>query len=419
MKKNFIKKRSICALLILIFLFNAVSCSVQTPQEEANGRIEITEEHVEYSEEYIERVTERFSDMLDKIPSGILTALSSMNKQEALHSFTDKIIPKLCELKVYEEELDEVLSSTEAFINNEKSESSPSLFSSLYESLLYTLGSKRAGILAYATVSEILSSKTAKALDRYNKHGYSWYLTEAERCQALKDDLLTIGEDRFSEIISSATFILSTLQSADTGKQSALALSDAELLFILEHQGELFLQKTADEDSWKVIGRLITELLPGIDFTDKVPLHILYALKQEAYFDSLMQTMPYFFKLYASLTQSLKDEEIFSLSNSRKENERAIYSALLSSEAELRELYDSLIAYGSIDSDRLRRAVEDCYNKNEIDEFLTSHSPLSYDSLTAELEKCVRGDEGAKSADELIVGTLYSLSPYLTFIFFG
>ena len=209
------------------------------------------------------------------------------------------------------------------------------------------------------------------------------------------------------------------MKSADTGEESALTLSDAELLFILEHQGEIFLKSASDEESWNTIGRLITELIPKLNFTDVTVLSVLYALKQDAYFNSLTQTMPYLFKLYASFTKNLKNEAKFSLSSTKEENDRAICSALLSSGTELKNFYDALHTYGSTDSARLRAAVEASADKTTLDCFLNSHAPLTYEELLYELESCAAADSDAKSSQELLIGVTYSVSPYISFILFG
>lgn len=408
-------KKGICALLILIFLFNLASCSSE--EQTHDGKLEITEEGLAYSEEYTESVTQRLSDMLNKTTDEKLKAIVSMNKKEALAVFTGKILPKLCEIKVYEEELDEFFSSMETMLDTE--DYSASKLTSLYESLLYTLGSTRTGILLHTVATEIISKKIATARDRYEKYGYSWYLDDIERCESLKADLTEMGEKHFSEIVSAAAFVISTLRSASPTSDNALALSDAELLFILEHQGEEFLLNASDREDWQIVGRLITELIPKLDFADSTAISILYALKQEAYFNSLMQSCTELFSLYASLTRNLRSEGKFSLSKSYSENERAICSALLSSQKELSELYTALHTSGSIDSDRLRRAVEECSDKEALDLFLSSHSPLTYEELKEELSTCANGSGEFKGIEEIMLGTLYSVSPYLSFIFFG
>lgn len=418
MKKAFFRK-SICALLILIFLFNAVSCSTNTP-EENNGRLEITEEKPEYSEDYIASVTERFLTLLDTLlDKKLKISLSANRRQKIVSSFKEKIIPVFCNLKVYENELNEIFSSTEKLLSEENENAGISLFSAIYESILCTLGSERAGILLYATVTEILSSKIATATERYESQGSPWYLADIERCEDLKSDLAAIGEKKFADTVSAAAFVTSTLKSAKMSKESALSLSDAELLFVLEHQGKVFLESAADEESWRVIGRLITELIPALNVSDVAAVSVLYALKQEAYFNSLTQTMPQLFILYASLTEKLRSEGKLSLTNSKEENDRAICSALLSSEAELKDFYNSLHTYGSIDSERLKQAVKDCSDKDSLEQFLNSHSPITYDTLITELYKCADGAQDAKSTEELLIGVTYSASPYLSFISFG
>ena len=419
MKKTFFRK-SICALLILIFIFNTVSCTANNSESENNGKLEIVEENPEYTESYATSVTERFSTILDALLDERLGIdLSVKTREKLIAVFKDKIIPKLYSLKVYESELNEILASLEELLNEENGENYISLFTDLYECILYTLGSERAGIILFTVVTEILTLKIATAEERYEELGSPWYLDDIERCEALKNDLSKIGEKNFADKISAATFIVSTMKSAETGKESALMLSDAELLFILEHQGKLFLENASDEDGWRVIGRLITELIPALNFSDVAVTSILYALKQEAYFNSLIETMPRLFTLYASITQSLRNEAAFSLANTKEENDKAICSALLSSETELKSFYDSLHAYGSIDSDTIRQAVKNCSDKDALEEFLISHAPITYEALITELNKCAGGTQDALSIEEILIGVAYSVSPYLSFILFG
>lgn len=413
MKKAFIK-RIISALLILVFIFSAVSCSQGEPEKEFKGGLEIISDKVEYSNEFTEKSTERFSLIIDKIPN--FQIVLGMSKESAITSFKEKILPKLAEMSVYEEDINEIFSYVE---NLPESKDTLSRLSSLYTHLLYSLGSQKAGAIIYITVNEILAGKILSAREKYENHGLSQHLEVIERCEALSLDIKNIGEEKFSQLMLSATFVSSTVRSAEKTEESALSLSSAELLYILDKQGESFLDIAASADDWKVIGRLLTELSPAVTLANNAAVSILYTLKKEAYFNSAIQIMPYVFNLYAALAHNLKNEGDFDLAADAKENEKALASALISSEKELGELYEAIHTYAVISSNELKDKTHKFYGEDTVNSFLTSHSPLTYEALMTELSRTAATENGSMPLYDIITNALYSASPYLTFILLG
>ena len=412
MKKAFIK-RIISALLILVFIFSAVSCSQSEPEKEFKGGLEIISEKVEYSNEYVTEATERFSLIIDKIPN--FQIILGMSKESAVTSFKEKILPKLAELCVYEEDVNEIFSYME---NLSESEETVSLLSSLYSHLVYSLGSRKAGSLLYTAVNEILAGKILSAREKYENHGLSQHLEVIERCEALSLEIKSIGEEKFSELMLGGALISSTVRSTEKSEESALSLSSAELLYILDRQGASFLEIAASADDWKVVGRLLTELSPAVTLANNAAVSILYTLKKEAYFNSAIQIMPSVFNLYAALAHNLKAEGKFDLSADSKENEAALCSALLSSEKELKALYEAINTYAAIDSTELKNKVHTFYGEAS-DSFLLSHSPLTYEALVTELTRTAAGEENSMPLYDIMTNALCSASPHLTFILLG
>ena len=147
MKKNVMQKL-LSALLIFIFIFSMTSCeSGEEPiAYDENISLEIIEENVTYSESFIENANSRFANLMIKITEAYLDInLKETQKQSISENFTTTVLPILYRIKIYEDELDSLLYAAEESITD-AAVISPL---SLYESALYTIGSRRSGILFF------------------------------------------------------------------------------------------------------------------------------------------------------------------------------------------------------------------------------------------------------------------------------
>lgn len=401
MKKLYFK-RTLSALLILIFLFGTVSCSNEPEQTIRDGRLEIIEEKVEYSEEYKSSLTDRFSQFIDGISS--FKIKFGISKERALLAFENMVIPKLEGLNVSKEEIDEI------FLLSDKDASS------IYSHLVYSLGTERAGALFYTALLGMVDAKQATAEDDYASYNQSHKLEAAERCMALSLDLKNMGEEKFARLISSAAVITSTVKGIDEQGESAFSLTTAEILYILDREGDKFKELDSTAEDWETVGRLVTEVIPAVTSDNNPTVSFLYTLKKEAYFASSLKAMPSLFDFYASLAHDLRAEGKFDSSLAEDEREIALASAILSSRDEMHLFYESLHTYADIDSEELINKAKSFYGEEALNTFLNSHTTLSYTELIAELEKIASGAIDSRKLSEVITDALFSVSPYLTFI---
>ena len=168
----------------------------------------------------------------------------------------------------------------------------------------------------------------------------------------------------------------------------------------------------------KLIGELITEMIPVA--TSNLRASTLYALKNDAYFNSAFKAMPKAINLYAAAATALKDDGIYSLSGTKEENERALLLAILASEKEIRELDTALNAYAKADTARLKDSVELYAGAEDIASFKEKYEPISCDELIIAVNNALNNDTKDKeNLNDLTVSYLSSISLYLSFVIFN
>lgn len=409
--KRTISLRLISALLIFILTFSLVSCEKNAKKTDYNPnyRLEVIKEEITYSESFIENIRDRFVNL-----SALLVeeyqeiTLNAQQKQEISESFTKTVLPIIYRIRIYEDELDAVLSALEQALSK-NGDISPF---NLYETLLYNLGSKRSGILLFEISLMIIGDKEKTARERYEQYGYQRYLDEAEKQSALKSALGKMGEERFTDAFFATSFIFSTLFNLnEKTEENAFLLEDAELLFLLERQSEIFTENCPLDSEWQTIGKLIDELIP-IN-SSNLNYATLYALKNDGYFARLARVMPSVISLYASLTENLKGDGLFSLEAESSENREALILTLVKSENEIRNLDSMLSQYAKVNSDRVKNAVESNTDRQKLQEFLDSYSAIDCEALISALK-----EEESPDANELLISYLYGFSPYIAYVLF-
>ena len=407
--------RLLSALLIFIFIFSLVSCNggENEIKYDPDRHLEIIKEDVTYSDAFIENANRRFTNIAVIIAEAYLDInLNDTQKQSISENFNTTLLPILYRIRIYEDELERLLSSAEENITKTEIISP----FSLYESALYSIGSKRSGILFLEISLMIIKNKETTARERYEQYGSERYLKDAEKYAALTASLTEMGEEKFINAFSAATFITSTAFSLNIKtEENAFLLEDAELLFLLDRQAKIFNENTLTDAEWQIIGALINELIPinatGLSYAT------LYALKNDGYFKSLTRIMPSALSLYASAAASLKEDAKFSLEAEERENEKAIISALLKSENEIRALDKALTDYAKTNSERLKAAVLANADQEAIEAFIKTYEPIGCDALLSILKEAEENENAI--TEDIFISYLTGFSPYIAFVLFS
>lgn len=414
MKKSIIT-RLLSALLIFIFIFSLVSCNSGKNEitYDKDRHLEVIEEEVVYSESFIENANIRFTNLIVLITESYLNInLKDAQKQSISENFTKTLLPILYRIKIQEDELLRLLSSAEENITKNEVISP----FALYESALYNLGSRRSGMLFFEISLMTVKDKEATARERYEQYGYKSYLEDAQRCAALAASLSALGEEKFVDAISAAAFISSTAFSLNQKtEENAFLLEDAELLFLLDRQAKIFNENTLTDAEWQTVGALINELIPvnssGLKYAT------LYALKNDGYFNNLPKVMPYFLSLYASVAESLKEDARFSLEGESEENRKAIISAFLKSESDIRALDSALTQYAKTDSKRLETAVTANADIEALNAFINTYEPIDCEELLSFTKEAL--EDESYDMESLFISYLSGFSPYIAFVLFN
>lgn len=407
--------RLLSALLIFIFVFSLVCCDNRKNElsYDPNRHLEIIKGDITYSDAFIENANIRFTNLIVLITEAYLDInLKDNQKQSISEIFNKTVLPILYRIRIYEDELERLLSSAEENITKAEVISP----FALYESALYSIGSRRSGILFFEISLMIIKDKEATARERYEQHGSERYLEDVKRYKSLAASLAEMGEEKFINTFSAAAFITSTAFSLNTKtEENAFLLEDTELLFLLDRQAKIFKEASPTDAECQTIGALINELIPinatGLGYAT------LYALKTDGYFNSLTRIMPCALSLYASVAEALKNHASFSLEGEKAENRKAIICALLESQDDIRALDTALTKYAKTNSERLKTAVTVNADGEALEAFLNAYEPIECDTLISEITKAYE-DESA-DIESLIISYIAGFSPYISFVLFN
>ena len=432
MKKGFMKK-AVSVLLIFILSSGLFSCKKEekTISYDKNRRLEILDHQAVYSEEYIKNANQRFTNIAKSL---ILSYTSfSYSEKDLSNLFNSTIIPILYRVNIYEEELDEVFSLFEGYLSagGESFEEKP-LFLSIYDTCLYVLGEDRSAALIYEVLLEKLSSDVKTYNERFDKLGYSFYKTDANRCAALLEDLLTLGETKFKNALTMITTVFSTFSSINTEiNENAFLLTDKEILYILEKHGENLTKLSLSEEEWQTVGGAISEYISARPKT--LNSAVVYALKsythsdvydendfktlyRSKYFATLMKAMPQVVSLYSAVSKKLNENGDFSLESSADEKRFAIIAAVAECDDEIRALDEALRVYGTIDPEYLKDSVSKNSDADALNSFIHGNTPMTCEEVISALTNIKEsGTADTDALYELLVAYVYSYSPYLAF----
>lgn len=427
-------KRSIKAVsifLLIATLMSATSCTGREEEYDDSIRVEIVRDDIVYSEEYIKNVNDRFTKVVIPLVEELVgVTLNDGHKRELAAQFRLNVIPMMYRIRIYEEELDRVLSSLEEYSAKDKR---TSLLHAIYTSAIYTLGKERAGKLTFGVSGLILTRRAEGERENYERYGSSRYLKEAERLEAMAAQLAEMGEDRFSEAMSIFTAIASaaTTPSIGDGEADGFILGYSDLIYVLEYRAEQFRRSGVTEDEWSLLGSLFAELIPKR--TDTPEAHMLYELKKTvypsvggeatvSYFTTAARVMPAVTELYSALAKELKYIDPAALYADADTQALALAGALVGCEDELSVLSVALITYAKTDTENQRSVVAARYDGESIAQFKATYAPLSYgeylDALT-ELSERESAEGAAERLGHITLSYLISIAPEVAAVFSG
>ena len=411
--------RATCALLALLILLSCVSCTKtngSTPDYDEDQGLDIIPESITYSDEFIANANVRFANIsCSLIESYIGAPLDDKQKQSVSYEFKKTVIPMTYRVRIYEDELDAILSSFEAYIEDDGNEAWSML--DLYERCLTEIGSTRSGKLTYEISLFIVERKEKNSREKYEEYQYDWYLEDAERCCALFDSLELMGEEKFVSIISMTSFLTSLTRTERPNGESAFELTDADLLSILDHQGDLFLSQELSEDDFSTFGALIQELIPKKG--DTLEASLLYVLKNNGYFPKALKAMPSIISLYAATAKRLNAEGKLKIDGDEDENARALASALLFSADSIYTLNDDLLEHAATASNSEKDAIN-ALAKEEFASFTENTPAIDVKNLMDSLDE-ISKDNSLHPAEKLhdsIQSYLFGIAPFITFVFY-
>lgn len=419
-----------CILLLLILSTGLVACKKEsTPTYDESIHLEVIDKAVEYTSDDLVSANGRFTKI------GV-SLFGERYEERISDEFDTTVIPMLYRIKIYKNELSAVFDEIEKHVGDGNSDKPA--FLTFYDVCQYILGTERAGQVCYSTSIRILEKRTENALKNYDKLGYAFYKETAERCTALKDSIVSMGEGKFGNALSMTSIVISLSSCINAEiQESAFVLSDAEILFLLEKTANSFEEKQLSTDEWEIFGGWFSEILGITRLTpseDDINKTTLYALKNYTltdvydesnpntlykmyYFASAMRVMPQVISLYVDLARNLKAEGTFSLEGTTDDRQISLLTALSKCEVSIRELDLALNEYAKMDDGYLKSKITTTANAEEINGFISSRTALSCDEVIDILTEIRNGKEiGYGELCDILISYTFKISPHLAYV---
>ena len=406
MKKSIV--RIISLLLAIAAIVACSSCHPEEPVYDNTLHVTVTNEEIVYSQSFLEDAEESFATVAIALLEHYYDApLDVYQISRVRAQFQLNILPMLYRIRIYQEELDTLLTALE---NNIQKEEIPSFALLLYNCALPILGAQRCGRLFFGASLITLSNKAEKAREKFAEYGYVWYQEEAERCDTIKNGLTAMGEERFCEAMSIFTS-LATLGMGiqQSGNESAFLLDEASILYVIEYRTRVFLESHVGEDEWSLIGALLTEFIPARATTFTSSMN--YELKKANYLTEATKAMPEVIAVYAALASALKALPDVSFDADSDEQACTLAKALLQSHTALEALSRSLTEHASIATDSQRTLITKTFGAQAFE----GYTAISFEEWMAGIEDVANcGNGGADALYNLTISYLYGIAPYLT-----
>ena len=400
--------RVISLLLALVAVLACSSCQHTEPLYDNTLHVTVTNEEIVYSQSFLEDAEERFANVATALLEHYYDApLDVYQISRVRAQFQLNILPMLYRIRIYEEELDALLTTLE---NSIQKTEIPSFALLLYNCALPILGAQRCGRLFFGASLITLSNKAEKAREKFAEYGYAWYQEEATRCDTIKADLTAMGEERFCEAISIFTSLASLgMGIQQSGNDSAFLLDEDSILYVIEYRTRVFLESHVSEDEWSLIGALLTEFIPARATTFASSMN--YELKKANYLTEATKAIPEVIAVYAALASALKALPEVSFGADADEQARTLAKALLQSQTALEALSLSLAEHASIATDSQRTLLSKTFGAQVFERY----TAITFEEWMVGIEGIANQSDGSADAlYNLTISYLYGIAPYLT-----
>lgn len=427
MKSNHSTVRLLTLVMAVFLLLSQASCASQAPKKESNTqRLEIEDVPAVYNEAFRTDTAEKIGVLIERIVrlyEGVV--LGETQKQTLRVQIEQSVLPALQEVPLYRQELEHLLQSAEELCSAAEEGTLPdasrmALFLRFYQSGLAEVDSAKLGALLYHSALCGLELLIDVSLARYDEDGDEWHLRDAEDYRAQRAALQNeLGVDAFSNVTAMLTFagsLLGGTLAIDDGSR-LFAVSDAELVMLLQKQGDHFVSMELTERQWSVAAELLCAWI--VVDGDGATSAVLEAMRTSGDVVRAAAILPAFFRYYQALTHALDELYLDAILSS---NQSARFSAWVSVLVECEQSFlelDRAISIHATEGEGALLALQNVGLTEEYNAFLDDIPAGSAEELMACLRSCVNAYRPEKAAEleAVFVSYLRAYLPCLTFAF--
>ena len=424
--KSILHRVTSLALSFCILLTGAACTKDDAPTETDHVErtpLTVVETPAVYTEQMCETYAARMTEICAEVvfrTEGLV--LKETEKQKLTENLRQTLLPMLAAIPVYPEETEAVLSSAERTLGDGGVVDPWFLWFGFYQSNLSILGSTRAGRLGYATTAVWLSSREETCRDRYEKYGYAWYLTDAERYASMKSRLENeLGEDGFCSAAEILTFAASSFVGGASawGSTEGYGLRAGELTAILSRQSAYFVELSLTAEQWSLMGELLGEAAPKRrNTTLKAELGVL---ADEDYFARAARVMPSLLALYRAFAERLSVEDAQTIFYGDDETARihTVCRLLVACDSELQTLLETVEAYAATESEKEKKILSQLGVLSDCQALLDATGTANSETLREKIAACaeVASPERAEDVRAALRAYLATQAPYLFYAF--
>lgn len=424
MKTNRMGAKLLAFVLAALLLLSQVSCASSPKEAESNTqRLEVETVPAVYSESLRTAVTEKIADLIERVVrlyEGLV--LTETQRQSLRLRIEQAVLPALQSVPFYKQELEHLLRMAEEMVSAAEGgePSDPSRIAVLlrfYQSGLGYVNSAKLGALLYHALLCGLDLLIEVNEARYNQYGYEWYLQDAQAYRAQRMALeQELGVDAFCEVSAMLLFAGSLVSNAWSLEDSRLfAVSDAELVMLLQKQGDHFAASEVTARQWSVAADLWCEWV-AVDGESALSL-TLQAMRESGDVASAAAAIPAFFVYYRAFTHALDELYLNAmLSSNKSARVSAWVSVLVECEGAFLAL-DAVLAAQLRESDGVLEALQRAGLGEELEAFLADTPTATAADVTACLRACANSyrPEQIEALETTFLAYLRTYLPCLTF----
>ena len=428
MKTTHTSVRFLTLALAVLLLLSQASCSSQTPndREDRTQRLEIEDVPAVYDAAFRSALAEQICTLIERtlrLYEGVV--LGETQKQTLRLQIEQTVLPALQGVPLYQRELESLMRSAEELCTAAEEgtladSSRMALLLRFYQSGLANVDSAKLGALLYHSTLCGLDLMIDDRMRRYETYGYEWYLREAEDYRAQRTALQNeLGAEAFSEATARLIFagsLAGGTLSTDGGSR-LFAVSDAEMVVLLQKQGDHFASAELTERQWSVAAELFCAWM-AVD-GDGATSAVLEAMRVSGDVARLAAILPALFRYYQAVTHALDAYYLDAiLSNNRSARFSAWVSVLVECEQSFLELDRTMARYAT-ESEAALSALQKLGLTEEYEAFLADTPMGSAEELVICLRSCVNTYRPEKSAElkAALLSYLRTYLPCLTFAF--